>query len=95
MKRAGAHANLVVSRNSRFAALILMALGGALSACQGSAGKPVSLDLTPEKHTGFPITSGTAHELHRAIGEGMIQCESCHPSGAKSFDQIKCGGCHG
>ena len=72
-----------------------MVLGGALSACQqGMDSSLVSLDQHPERHTAFNLTKGSAHELHKAIGEGQIQCESCHPAGA-TFEQLKCAGCHG
>jgi hypothetical protein len=72
-----------------------MVLGGALSGCQGSGSPTASADKNPEVHTLFDITKGTPHELHRPIGEGEIQCESCHPADTGDFRLIKCGGCHG
>ncbi|HUM00239.1 MAG TPA: hypothetical protein VLU24_12675, partial [Mycobacterium sp.] len=68
-----------------------------MSACQGSAGMTPNnnYDQNPEKHTAFLITKGTAHELHSSVGQGEVQCESCHPPSTGNFTLIKCAGCHG
>jgi len=95
VKRVSAHANRIAARNSRFAALLLGVVCLAVAGCQGSSQGPVSLGITPAKHTWFNITTGTAHELGKAIAEGQIQCQSCHPADTSSFTQIQCGGCHG
>jgi len=76
--------------------LVLIVLGGALSACEGSNQTPnVNYEKNPEKHMRFAITPGTAHALHTPIGEGEIDCQSCHPDNTMSFEQPKCAGCHG
>ena len=68
---------------------------GALG-CQGSSRPSVSIDITPEIHSMyFPIGLGTVHELGATMADGTVQCVSCHPTGASSFTQITCVGCHG
>jgi len=91
-----ADAKRIATRNSGFAALlsILVALAFDMG-CQRAAHSPVSLGITPERHTWFAIGARTAHQLGGPIAEGKMECQSCHPADTTSFTQIMCVNCHG
>ncbi|MBK7860858.1 MAG: hypothetical protein IPJ65_20095 [Archangiaceae bacterium] len=71
----------------------VLALAAALGCSNGPVG-PGTKGITPERHTWFPITAGSSHELGRAALDGPITCESCHASTNSDFKQFSCTACH-
>lgn len=82
----------IASANARRLCLLAPALLLA-AACTPGTSRPTN-GVTPDNHTYFPITAGAMHELGKAVREGPITCDSCHPPAAASFKDIACLACH-
>jgi hypothetical protein len=70
-------------------ALIIVPAGAGCSAKRNPKG---SSSTTPENHPAFPIGAGSAHAVGRNLGDSVLGCTSCHPTG--SYPQFSCVDCH-